>query len=816
MRKKIFIILAIPFVLISAGIIYLNYVVLPVRIKAAIIKGIAEATQKKVNLESVRFNIFKGLVLRNLSISDDKVTLLSLKEASCVILIPPIFKKQIIIPFINIKSPLIYLERKSDNSLNLAELFLNRPIAPLKSNFNFFIYRISLSNGRINFQDDTVKPAFTKEIDNLDLVLRLSLPNKIRFNLKAQIPAGPPILINSAGEYNLSAQELKAKVLLKDLSLQDFLAYYKGAGVSVSDGRIDLLAGLLFKEGVLNLNLQAQSKGLIFSKDKISLKALPDLRAKIQYNPQSEELTYSGNLNILNAQVWGIEPVGRIDEIKAMAQFDNAGFTCDNLSANILGVPVEAKISLANVPAPLLKINLNSSLNLNLLAQILKDKFKLGLPAEVQGEGRLLLSLESGFPVTTQKLEGTLDISGGSLKLEKINSPLGNINGRIKFNQQQIAWPELNFKYLGIDYKTSGTLTNFKLPQVEMQLSSKDLLLKSDFSVNGKLLNFRKASGKYFNSEFQVFGDLDFSDPQALNTKLNLALDIDLANLKDFLPKFKDQIQRSKPAGAVHLDGSLQGNINDWKNCSAKFILTSNTLSLYGLKTQEFLLNFNQENKIADITQMRLGLYDGTLDAVGKMNLDSSNLPYWLAANIQGVKIEKLKLDTPSKGKDIAGTIQAEVKLNGFSGDMAKLSGAGKITVTDGRLWELNLFRGLGALIFTSDFNNIVFSEGSCSFVVKDKYIFTEDLKLKSNLSDIVGTVKIGFDGAIDASLNVQVTEEAPLTGTIKDVTTAIMGQAGRFGVIRITGTVPEPKYSFKPAVVDIIKGIKDAIFQKN
>jgi len=54
-----------------------------------------------------------------------------------------------------------------------------------------------------------------------------------------------------------------------------------------------------------------------------------------------------------------------------------------------------------------------------------------------------------------------------------------------------------------------------------------------------------------------------------------------------------------------------------------------------------------------------------------------------------------------------------------------------------------------------------------------------------------------------------------PLSGTLKDVTTAIMGQAGKMGVIKLSGWLKEPKYSFKPAVTDIIKGITDAFFGK-
>lgn len=168
-------------------------------------------------------------------------------------------------------------------------------------------------------------------------------------------------------------------------------------------------------------------------------------------------------------------------------------------------------------------------------------------------------------------------------------------------------------------------------------------------------------------------------------------------------------------------------------------------------------------------------------------------------------------MDAPAKAKDISGTLQAEVKVNGFGADQAKASGAGKILIVDGKLWQLDLFKGMGSLIFVKDFANIVFSEASCTFLIQDKYVVSDNLKLKSSFVNLDGAAKIGFDGSIDSSVDIQVLDElAPISGTLKDLATVVIGSAGKLGVIKISGTLKEPKYKFKPAVVDIIKGLKD------
>jgi hypothetical protein len=82
-------------------------------------------------------------------------------------------------------------------------------------------------------------------------------------------------------------------------------------------------------------------------------------------------------------------------------------------------------------------------------------------------------------------------------------------------------------------------------------------------------------------------------------------------------------------------------------------------------------------------------------------------------------------------------------------------------------------------------------------------------------LAEISGCGKVGFDGSLEGMLNVHVNDDnAPLSGTLKDIFTVVVGQAGRFGVIYVSGTVSEPKFKFKTAVGDILKSIKDTFFK--
>lgn len=721
--KKFFLIFLALIFLIGAGIIYLNNVILPIKIKSLIIKSLQEQSKKRASLESLQFNIFKGLVLRNLIIYDDEKPIISIKESSAAFLILPIFKKMIVIPALKFKSVEIFLERRKDNTLNIQDLLLKKTPQSQKAKFSIYVYKVNITDAKIKFQDKSFPKAFSKNIENSELNLYLSLPGSIKFNLKSEILTTPIINLKASGNFLFPEKQLTAKITLKDFSPREFFCYYQNLGISIPEGSIDALIDLKLKNDILYLDFATENK----------------------------------NLTILrNMQVFA------------------------NLNAN-------------------LKSNLQYSLN---------DK----------------------------QVNGYLDVINAVLKLGKMEFPFADINGRFEFSLRQLKWLGLSFKYSGVTYKTQGTLTDFRMPFVQLELTSKDLFLESNFALNNKLIKLSKLSGRYLSSEFLMTGDINTSSPPDIETDIDGKLNINLEDIKELLKKFtplevnnkglqspsaglflmafKKQLEKIKPEGSMHVQFNVNGNINDIKSCKVLAEFASSSISAYGLKAKDFFLKFSQKDAIIDIPRIYLSFYDGSIEAGASMNLDSSDLPFRLTADMQGIKIEKLKLDTVAKEEDLAGTVSAHVKINGLFNEISKLSGAGKINIVEGKLWQLNLFKGLGLLLFAKDFSNIIFHESSCDFFIQDKYIFTNILELKSNITELSGSARIGFDSSIDASLNVHILDEAiPLTGTFKDVTTVILDQAGRFGVIKISGTLREPKYRFQPAFVDIIKGLREAIF---
>jgi len=756
MKKTIIISLACFIILSTAGVIYLNNVVLPKTAKSLIVKAIEDATQKKVALGSLRINILKGLVLKDLNVYDGDKKIVSVKEASCIFWVWGLMQKKIVIPKITLKSARVFLERRKDNSFNLAEIFLfqqdslvqPKPIQAAAeastevkrpSGFILEVYRVNIIDSIINFKDSSLAVPFSQDLNNVDINIYLSLPNSLRFKASAKMQDSPNPNIALTGEFKFPQEELTANVSMKNIPLNKFSAYYQSLGIGVKEGSADASIFLKLKDHVLNLDCQVDALRINGNKDNILFNLKIKAEASIKYGPNKGGLQYSGKAFFTDSAISGVGFVESINEIKAAVSFDNG---------------------------------------------------------------------EYGF----SGINASMEVISAFLKLNKVQDPVEEIQGRLEFTPGRLETKGLNFKYQKIPYKLSLLVSNFQTPDIGWELTSEGLLIKSNFTLDKSKVNLSNISGRYLDSDFKAAGSFD-----TLSSRANI-LGVCAINLEDLskpLIKFKDQLDKISPKGKVQVKFNLSGDIKDLKGCEIEAWVSGPRVSLYSLKGDNVFGYYAQQAGVVDIPFLNFSFYSGQVDISAKANLRPDSLPYSLNLNMQGVKIEELKLDTEAKDKDVAGIINGGFNLNGFFNDWATVSGAGSLDITKGKLWELDLFKGMGKLLFARDFAYMIFQEGSCNFSVQDKYIFTNNLMLKSNKAYLSGKVKLGFDSSIDAVLNIDIIDELiPLSGTLKDVTTTVLGKSGKFATIGITGTLKEPKYKLHPVVENIIKGLTDALKQ--
>ncbi len=810
--KKVVLIIAILLFFIFGASLYLNQIFLPKKIKALVISVLAQQTGKQVSLDSLEFNIFKGLVLRDLVISDGQNIILSTKQATCAIFIWPIFKKQIIIPSLNLTAPYIFLERRPDKSFNLQDLLVPARLKLGKTGFNVAVFKLNLANANLVFQDNTAAVRLRKEFKNMQLILQLGLPVKLKFKLAAQMVTQPPAFINATGEYKILSQEWTVNFSLQDLAAEEFSVYCGGLS-NLLYGLIDLEGQLEIKDMMLQASLSCSSEDLMLSWEGLKTKINYRLQSEVGYNLETRKIQLNGQGDILCGDISGLKRIGQINNLNGKFIFTQDSLIADSLKAELWEVPLTINLGIKDFSAPVL--NIATGFDLSIAAQLARDKFDFFLIDSASGQASLALKI---YPdqQTAWAMQGELKITDADLKLDKLDDPVEKLEARVEFNRQGLVWTATQFNYRRLAYQSSGRVSDFSAPRLQLTLATQDLSASGDFDLTGRKVKITQLSGQYLDTHFLINGEIDPTDWTILRADLTGRIDLKLDNLNQLLEKTYPQIKNVSPGGQWEAQLKFNGPLMNLKSCYLQAKVSSSGFSLYGLKASGLILDFLYEQNLAKIPVIYISFYDGVVQGSGALNLNTAVPVYQLRLNGSGIDLAKLKNDTVSQDKNISGIFLGEIKLNGAGNDLSKLHASGSFAVKQGRLGELNLLQGLGRLLLTKDLANIEFTGCSCVFLLKDKFIYTDKLQLTSPLVDLSGPVRVGLDSSLEGALDVEILNQVlPAEGTYKDVTTALIGQGGKIGVIKLSGSLGQPKYTFKTAVGSIVHGLAEILLKK-
>jgi hypothetical protein len=792
-----------------AGTVYFNEVIFPQKIKSALIEGFELATGKRVELSSARLDLFRGLVIKDLVILDNDLWVITAEEASCRFLVIPLFKKQIIVTVLKLESPRIFVERAKDNSINIVESFFKEPIL-LNGEYSLKVSRIILSRAAISFKDSTFEPPLLKDIKNASLDAHISLPDNVIFDTEFELSAPElPTHLKMRGEYKASDKGWSFNIKARDFCLKELSPYCKDQNFSLPGGKVDAEAAVRMDSDKLEARISMASLDLEFPPEPIKANINCALTANARYDLNKKTLIYSGDIDIKNLKLSGLEYVDKIDDIRGRGIFTESKFLSKDLTCTLVGLPVTATADLTDFKAGSLNIDIKSPVELGMLKKILKSRFNMKIPAQLSGPGSLRLRLEYKVPVKEMPvIKGYLDVSGAKITLDCNKIPLDDVRGRFKFTSNQLLWEDLKFKHMDIDYSSQGTLTNFEKPGINIDLDSKDLSVRSLLAVNDNFLTLSRFEGRYKDTEFSGFGDLDITDPANIIAELNGTIKFELNGNKELFKKFEDIIKGSKPSGRLAAKFALKGNINNLFSCDANVEVSSERVLLYGFKMENFTMSYMQRNGVMDIVKMRASMYGGTLDGSGRIDLVSKDGAYQMKIEIKDLNIKKIRLDTAFKDYDISGFIYSRFGLKGYSSDPSKFTAWGKISILNGKLWQLNLFRGIGTLVFRRDFSSVILKEGDCDFSVKDRVISMNDINLRSDLLNISGIARIGFDNSITALLKTEFTDEGVDASNLA-------GAIERYSIVEVSGTLKEPQIKIRPDLSNVMGDIAEGLFQQ-
>ncbi len=824
MIRKIIITIIITIILFSGFLVYLNKVLLPLKLKAIIIKNIETITQREAALESLQFNIFKGVGIKGLTIFEnpafDKGPFLKIKEVDFSFLFVPLFKeKKVIITSLKIDSPEFKLIRDKNNLWNFSDLLnIKFEQGKPKQNISFLIYNIRVLKTKCIFEDKNFEPYFSKQLEDFNCRINFSLPSKLKFVFEGNIPGQKQTsLLSAKGEFDLITQKLDAYLIFKDISLTDYSPYYQGLPFILKSGKINN-ANLKFSWQGDKGNLLAQlgTANLNITKDAYELTGNPNINAKISYSPSLKtKIDYFVEVNPNGLNIEGIAYLktlqkvnGKIIIIPDKIQFSDIRANSSLALINVSGI-------LDNFANPFINLNIASDVEMLALKEIFKQQLN-GLGLDIEGKTHLDLQV-SGLLKKASNLQitGKAAFSNLLAKTSLLPEQIKTIGGEIDFDLNHLKWINISGEYLGERYISNGLLKNFISPEVEADLKSRLIQLSAKFEINKGNISLDELEGKFVNSDFNLNGEVDISERENPFCNLKLVLNANLEDLKEALPKLKESFEKIKPSGSIEFAGNFKGKIKDKSSWQIDLKGESPQVLLSGLKLTNLAVDYLQNEASNGNLNISSVFYDGAIEIAGNINSAEGRIPFNLKGKIDNLDLAKLQLDTHFKDKPTSGVFSGVISLKGLTQDLGSWQGRSSFNFKEGNLWELNLFKGLGKFLLIPEFEKIVINEATGEFSIANKNIHVDNIELKSSEMLIDGEGDIDFSGNLNLSLIAQFSEQfIQSSDSLKKFITSILTTASNALTIKVKGTLQSPKYSVKPFVVDIIKNLKGIIFE--
>lgn len=825
----IIIIILVVFLIAASGIIYLNNYYLPVRLKAQLQDYLTQKLGYNTKIEKISYNLFQGVMITNLTvfdnINDKDNTILNVNNLHFNVLIFPLFKeKKIIIPVLHIDQPRLYIRYHKDNTFNfsraLSSIKQPAPSADTHTNFSLLISKIDVSYGTIVFSDERYTPYFEKTIQDLDIGIGLTPSLNVHFvadgKFATQDNSFTKISIKS--DYNIPTKELISNISLANLKVSDFSSYSQKIPLSIQSGTItDAIIELKLDKDTLNANAILNFNDAILRKWDIALTSNLNIKGNFKYNYTDKQNNYNANIKISMGKLEGLKYAKGINEIAGDIAVAKDKIRTENLKFKALGSDINLKGEFSEFSDPNLYLEFSSQ-TADLESIFTALRFPANLKLEGKGKASYILSGQKINKNPIQQ-EASFEITNAKFSAPFLKEPLQNVKGRVIFSKNsELEWSNIAFDYLKTTYSTNGKLSELKDPQINFDISSKDLKVTSDIKIKNKIVNIKTLEAKMQNSLLNLKGTIDTREQNNPGLNLSLNSTIRSEDIAKFLPeKTTNIINKLKILTSLKLSGEVTGNAKNFKDLNISLKGDAELLSLYNLKFENLSFNLIQKNKQLSIPRLSAKFYSGETNASFILDMNSEIPAYQLNLSSKDVDLSQLKMDTDFKDKDIFGKAKINALLSGQLQKIETLKGIANVDIIEGKLWQLNLFKGLGEFFLTPDYKNIVFDEASGTFDIENKTIATDDLTLKSIPLTLMADGQCGFNGDLDVTVYSKTNKELIKdSADIRKFTAAIFGELRNSLAVRITGTIQKPKYSLVPLPLDFLKSIKNFFLGKD
>ena len=516
---------------------------------------------------------------------------------------------------------------------------------------------------------------------------------------------------------------------------------------------------------------------------------------------------------------WAVEEVaGKIHYADHVIFWDNLDFSVMDIAITSSGRYKE--ILENNIKKPYIDLQAFCNIDLERLKN-LSPEFSKKTDLTIAGKAQVSLVYAGPMEALLQKqFFLTANLNNVDIHSEQLSDTISHVNGKMEYSPDLIAWKNLNGDFRGHSYALTGTFRDFSRPIVDSTITSDHVDLSTQLKILNNAFQIIFLKGKYLDSTVDIKGDVRFSKEISPQVDLEAILKLETANIpsmvREFAPEYSSRLEKVNLAGTVDVTGSFKGLLNEWRNWHLVFNANSPLLNINGYGIKDISIQYQQTDRNISHFDITGFLYNGSMAVTSSADLTHEQMPATFSINLQEVNLSDLTKNTGLKDKEVSGFLSLSFLANGPLKNFEEAQGSGSIMIKEGRIWQMSLLEGLGQFLFIPEYKNIVFTEASGDFILRDKRISSEYFELKSEPITFLCTGWLDLDGRLNLDIASQFNDAAiAQSESFKKVTTQFLAKTGDLLNIQVTGTVKEPQYTIRSSPINIIKKATGLIFNE-
>ena len=810
--------------------VYLRVGIFPGSLRESAIRRIEQWTHKKVTFEHAVFIPFHGLSLRHVAIYEPDARLpggqgkplLQARRITVNVRLLPFFtEKKIMVNRLLLdgarydwvlEPPAKALEPPAPKTV-LGQLDV--PVIPQKKQVtlkdlqygpdillpdNVYIERIEIAGATVQVR----KHAGEEPVETLsDVNLRLTMPTPpvLRFEGRLHLGQKAYASIDLTGTWDLKSDHYEFYLRTKSSEVPGWLIdYQQGHFLILREGEIAFETRLFSGEhSEMLFKTKAELKEAVFKLHEARYAGRLRLEAEGAFDTVTKHFEkYRGALELIDVDAENVSP--KIDELNGLngvLRFEPDLITVPSLRGHYKKMLFDANGTLRSFKE--LRVNGDVLVNMSvgeimyLLPPEHRDSLKgFDIAGDCEAHAALSGSLRKDSKVIT---ENRLVLKNVSLKNDAKKISLTGLSGELRMAANGIRIDQARFQIAERPYTLSAFIPKNAGESGSLHLGSPDLNLETDFIADGGDLRLKNGHAAFTGGSANFTGKcLHWTDPW-LELKGQSHLQLDRA-----LVRF------AKPGSATGLDlkGTLSGPFTlsgawdrpaDW---DLKMDAKAGALYWKSVhRLENFEIQVRMKNRRLALPYIHASVYGGTIGCDMRIDLTRPVPHFELQTKFINLDLSKLGPSLSPPKPELKGALFANFALEGIFADPGTWVGNGSMSVTKGMLLRSAEFKKMGHLPFLTveGLDLVTFQDLAATFKVRDRRIYTSDLKLFGDSVDVSLDGAISLDGALDMVMDIRFSDEviqgAKLTGGIAPL---VVGRADvAIPQQHIGGTISNP-----------------------